>query len=69
MTEVLVIPEELYNDEYAICPYCEHKHEDVWEWHDGEFECDGCERLFLFHASHSTTYITRAKPKKVRGAK
>lgn len=50
--------------EYVICPYCDEKHGDAWEWAAKEtegrrMECQGCGKTFVFWAEHDTIFRTR----------
>lgn len=40
----------------ATCPWCGHKHDELPDWQDSEyeFECHGCAKLFSY-----TTEVTR----------
>lgn len=54
-------PEETYNREGVICPYCGYLDRDSWELGDGgegcgETECGQCEKEFTWSRSFSVTY-------------
>ena len=54
--------EEQY-DNFAICPHCEYRYEDCWEWDDtGECECDECGNWFTWERETKTMYTTEALP-------
>lgn len=47
------------NTELIICPFCGHEHIDSWEQtKSGEFECEGCEKLFFVSVQVETTYTS-----------
>jgi len=55
-------PEEQYDDEYAICPYCGEKYGDCWEWvtdQDEITECFTCGKKFTVRAEPSVTYYSK----------
>lgn len=52
------------NDD-AVCPYCGHKHEDMWDRsmgsNDGDSDkmvCDSCDRTFIVTVNTSISYTT-----------
>ena len=48
-----------FSDE-PICPHCEHKHEDWFEWgDDGIRECDSCGMRFIFAATSTISFETK----------
>lgn len=57
-------PEEEYDGECFVCPYCKHRHNGDdpygYDFHDEAFECGNCSKKFEAEVSTSVTYI--AKP-------
>lgn len=51
--------------EYSICPYCESKMGDCWEWLKDEtpqdIECEKCGKEYVGWAEHDVQYISRPK--------
>lgn len=51
------------DDEYVICPYCEAKSGDCWEWVTGQeqtMKCDECGKEFRYWAEYDVTYNTES---------
>lgn len=54
-------PEEQYDDNYSICPYCGQKYGDCFEWVtecDEKTACSNCGREFLVRADVSISYVS-----------
>ena len=54
-------PKKQRDDDWAICPWCGHKHGDCWEWVTDmprTTRCDECDNLFTVEADYSVTYIS-----------
>lgn len=58
--------EERYGEDSAVCPWCDYRHVDSWEFADDvdEHECHNCERLFSISRHTMITYNTRKVYKK-----
>lgn len=51
--------EHEYTDD-VICPYCNHRHADSWEFGDSEQgTCESCGKNFRMEKHHSVTYSTK----------
>jgi len=46
-------------DSFAICPWCNYRHQDSWEMVDGEHECAECRGKFFLDSDTTTTYHTK----------
>jgi hypothetical protein len=55
-------PIEIDHDctDVMVCPYCGHKHDDSWElkMNEGEYQCNRCERVFVYSRETRVTYST-----------
>ena len=51
--------------EYAVCPYCRHRHGDCPDWLASEtpkdVECDECGKTFVAWAEYDVSYCTQPK--------
>ena len=59
-------PEETFDRDGVVCPYCGHKYRDSWELGDGgegcgETECGSCDREFIWVRHISVSYTGRPK--------
>ena len=59
-------------EEKIICPHCEHKFSDSWEFSDGmldgdteEIECENCDKKFTFNFHLEIRYSTFIRPHQV----
>ncbi len=53
--------EQQTSEHYVICPWCGYQHGDAWEFHSGDYECHGCEKLFHVEVERTVTYTTSAR--------
>jgi hypothetical protein len=57
-----VFEDERWDDQWAICPHCDHQHGDCWEWvkeDERQHKCDKCGKAYVAWAEYSVTYNTR----------
>lgn len=54
------------DDEYVVCPHCEHEHGDAMEWCNSEepqvVHCNGCQKPFTAWAEYEVQYVSTADP-------
>ncbi len=47
------------NTREVVCPYCGYEEGDSWELpDDGEHECGGCEKTFIYYRDVEVTYTS-----------
>ena len=53
---------ELKHSNEPICPWCEYKHRDAFEWEgdEGDMECEKCGRKFVYQRLKEISYNTEA---------
>lgn len=59
------MPEKTRNYDVLECPWCGHKHKDMWEFgsqEDGEIDCYECSKRFWWSKGTIVSYTGR-KPK------
>lgn len=50
---------ERFEYDFAICPWCDHRHNDTWEMEDGEHECNECGKTFLLESTTTRECTTK----------
>lgn len=66
MTDTDVLPDEQYDSETVVCPWCEYRHCDGWEMVDfgterpTDGECENCGKPIRYRGEISHTYTCEA---------
>lgn len=49
--------------EEVVCPHCGYKHEEYWEFENGDYDCAECGKWFTVSRNVSVTFTTRSRRK------
>jgi len=48
-----------FGEEDVVCPWCGHEHGDSWEYSDGNYDCEECEKRFSVSRDVCVTFSTQ----------
>ncbi len=64
-------PRMAWDSEWVVCPHCEYRHGDAWEWatndYPQEMNCNDCGKLFQYWAEYSVLYNTASVDTRPQG--